>query len=574
MKKLFKNKLFLTVFGIVVIGGGYLLIKGSGSGALNPQYVTAKAEKGTLVVSVTGSGQISVSNQTNIQAQGSGLVKQIAVVNNQKVRAGDLLVRLDTTNDDRAVRNAKANLDNANLQLETLLASASTSSLLQAEQSALQAKQNLQTDQNNLVNDYNSTYTAISNAFINIPGVMTGLNNVLYSMSINKVQNNVDAYVNAVSSVAPQAVQYGQSAITAYQTAFSTYNQNFADFKNTDVYSGTSTIEALLTETYSTLETISVANTNLKNLLDFVGNTLQQYNQKPPSQLAIDETSLQSYISTTNNQLSAVSQIKNSLVNDKQAINTAVISVAQTAAAFDQLKNGPTTLQIQSQQLSVKQSENSLSDAKENLNNDYVRAPFDGIVTNITAKIGQPASGALAVILSNQQIAQATLNEVDIVNVKVGQPATITFDALPNLTLTGKVSQVDTLGTVAQGVVSYNVQVALDAPNADIKPDMSDTASIVTKVKTDTLIVPNTAVSTKQNVSTVQVMGSDGVPVPTVVTLGLVNDQQTEILSGINEGDTIVTQTITKTTTSATTPSTGLGGIRLPGFGGNARPGG
>lgn len=573
MLKLFKSKLFLWILGLVVVGGGYLIIHGSGSSTSVLQYATSKAAKGTLVVSVTGSGQISVSNQTNIQAQNSGLVRQILVNNNQKVKAGDLLVRLDTINDERAVRNAQANLDNANLQFQTLIASASTSSLLQAEQSVLQAQQNLQNNQNSLVTDYNNAYTDISNTFIDIPGVMNGLNNVIYATTINKVQNNVDAYTNLISSYAPQVVQYGQSATAAYQTALSAYNQNFADFKNTNVYSGTSTVEALLAETYSTLKTISVANSSIKNLLDLVNNTLQQYSQRIPSQLTADETALQSYISTTNSHLATISQIQNSLINDNQSISTAAISVSSTAASQDQLKSGPTQLQIQSQQLSIKQAENSLSDAKENLNNDYVKAPYDGVITNITAKIDQPASGALAVLLSNQQIAQATLNEVDIVNVKVGQPATITFDALPNLSLTGKVSQVDTLGAVSQGVVSYNVQVSLDTLNPEVKPGMSETVSVVTNVRQDVLLVPNIAVVTKNNISTVQVLGSTGVPTPTEVTAGLSNDQMTEIVSGLNEGDEVVTQTINKAATTAT-PSTGIGGIRIPGLGGGGRPGG
>ena len=564
------HKFITFIILLVVIGGGYYEYKNITGSVVTTQYVTSAAQKGTLVVSVSGSGQVSASNQTNVQAQVSGTVASIPVSNNQSVKAGQALIILDTTNDERAVRNAQSSLENAQLALQTLMAPASTSTLLQSQQSAVQAQQSLQTNQSNLASDYTSAYADISNTFIDLSGVMSGLNGVLYNTTLNKIQANADAYTNLISNINPNAQVYHDSAIAGYQAAYTAYNQALADYKNTTINSSTSTIESLLAETYSTLKIISIANSDTKNLLDLVNTTLQQQgNMRIPAQLNTDETSMQSYISTTNSHLQTILQIQNSIQSDKQAIAVGQISIQQTAAALAQLQSGPTQLQIQTQQLAVTQAQNSLSDAKENLNNDYVRAPFDGTITNITARVGQPASGTLAVLVGNIQLAQATLNEVDVVNIKVGQQATITFDALPDLTLTGKVSEVDTIGTVSQGVVSYNVQVALDVPNAQVKPGMSDTVSIITNVKQDVLLVPNSAISTKQNVSYVQVMQASGTPSDVEVTTGLSNDSETEILSGINEGDKVVTRTITSSsaTTQTTQSGGGLGGIRIPGIG-------
>ncbi len=560
------SKLGIAIIAIVVLGGGYYgYTKIKGTATVTPQYVTAKVARGTLVVSVTGSGQMTDSNQTNIQAQASGNVTAIHATNNQKVSAGQLLFEFDTTNDDRAVRNAQVSVTSAELQLQSLTQPPTTSTLLQSQNSVAQAKQNLENSKNNLASDYNTAYNDTSNTFIDIPAVMSGLNTVLYGTALNKVQGDIDAYSNLISYYSPNVAQYNISAATSYQTAVTAYNQNLADYKNSNVYSSTSTIESLLAETYSTLKAVSVANANAKNLLDLVQNVLQQNNQKIPSQLNTDETNLQSYIATINSHLSTIFQIVNSLQTDKQAITSASLSLAQSSAALDQLVAGPTDLQIRQQQLSLTQAKNSLADAQANLDHDYVHAPFDGVITNIATKIGQPAPATIAVLVSNQQLAQATFNETDIVNVSVGQKATITFDALPNVTLTGKVSQVDTLGTVTQGVVSYNVQVALDAPNPSVRPGMSDSIAVITNVKQDVLTVPNSAIATKQGVSTIQVMGTTGMPTPVQITKGLSNDTETEVLSGLNEGDMIVTQTVTKSTSA--TPTTG-GGLRIPGLGG------
>ena len=569
--KAMAHKFIAFVILVVVVGGGYYEYKHLTAGTVTIQYVTQAAQKGTLVVSVSGSGQVSASNQTNIQAQVSGTVASIPVSNNQNVKAGQVLIVLDTTNDERAVRNAQSSLDNAQLALQTLMQPAETSTVLQSQQSVVQSQQSLETSQNNLASDYTAAYTDISNTFIDLSGVMSGLNGVLYNTTINKIQTNADAYTNLISNINSNAQTYHDNAIAGYQAAYTAYNQALSDYKNTSINSSTSTIESLLSETYSTLKIISIANSDTKNLLDLVNTTLQQQgNLKVPTQLNTDETSMQSYISTTNNHLQTILQIQNSIQSDKQSIAIGQISIQQTAAALAQLQSGPTQLQIQTQQLAVTQAQNALSDAKENLNNDYVRAPFGGIVTNITARVGQPASGTLAVLVSDAQLAQATLNEVDVVNVKVGQQATITFDALPDMTLTGKVSEVDTIGTVSQGVVSYNVQVALDVSNAQVRPGMSDTVAIITNVKQDTLLVPNAAITTKGNATYVQVLGADGTPAQVEVTTGLANDTQTEILSGIKEGDKIVTKTVTSSTTTVTTPSSsgGLRGIRIPGIGG------
>ncbi|MDD5433706.1 MAG: hypothetical protein PHE77_03610, partial [Candidatus Pacebacteria bacterium] len=59
-------------------------------------------------------------------------------------------------------------------------------------------------------------------------------------------------------------------------------------------------------------------------------------------------------------------------------------------------------------------------------------------------------------------MAEISLNEVDVAKVKIGQRAIITFDAIDELEITGKVEDVDTIGTVSQGVVSYNVKIIFD----------------------------------------------------------------------------------------------------------------
>ena len=86
--------------------------------------------------------------------------------------------------------------------------------------------------------------------------------------------------------------------------------------------------------------------------------------------------------------------------------------------------------------------------------------------------------------------AQVEVSEVDIASVKIGQEATLTFNAIDNFTATGKVEKMDSLGTLTSGVVTYNVIINFDSLDGRIKPEMSVSASIVTDTRQDVVIFP------------------------------------------------------------------------------------
>lgn len=154
---------------------------------------------------------------------------------------------------------------------------------------------------------------------------------------------------------------------------------------------------------------------------------------------------------------------------------------------------------------------------------------------------------------------QATLNltEVDVTKIKSGQKVTLTMDAFPDNTLTGTVLAVNTSGSVNSNVTSYSVSVLLDNTDLDIYTNMAVSAAIIISAKDDVVMVPSTAVKTVNGVSTVSILQDKAVTKVAVET-GDSNDTQTEIKSGINEGDVVVTSTSTASTikTSSTSTST------------------
>ncbi|MFA5025975.1 MAG: efflux RND transporter periplasmic adaptor subunit [Candidatus Shapirobacteria bacterium] len=163
-----------------------------------------------------------------------------------------------------------------------------------------------------------------------------------------------------------------------------------------------------------------------------------------------------------------------------------------------------------------------------------------------------------------QYQATLSLTEVDVTKIKSGQKVTLTMDAFPDNTLTGTVLAVNTSGSVNSNVTSYSVSVLLDNTDLDIYTNMAVSATIIISATDDVIMVPSTAVKTKNGITTVSIL-KDKVPSVITVEVGNSNDTQTEIKSGINEGDIVVTSTIggTSSTKTSTSGSSSLfGGIR------------
>ena len=168
----------------------------------------------------------------------------------------------------------------------------------------------------------------------------------------------------------------------------------------------------------------------------------------------------------------------------------------------------------------------------------------------------------------------------------MGQKATLTFDAVSDLSITGNVVQMDAIGTVSQGVVSYGAKIALDTQDDRIKPGMSASANIILNAKADIVLVPSSAIKTSGSSSYVEVLkgvtssmpiASDGSVsanagnlTQATIETGISDDTYTEVISGLNVGDLVVTKIVISTASTATSQTKSL--MQL--FGGGGRTSG
>jgi hypothetical protein len=167
-------------------------------------------------------------------------------------------------------------------------------------------------------------------------------------------------------------------------------------------------------------------------------------------------------------------------------------------------------------------------------------------------------------------------SESDITKVHVGQPATVSIDALSGVELAAHVASISTVGASSNGVVSYSAALQLDQLDPRVRPGMSATATVIT-AQAQGLTVPLQALTGAGSLSSVNVMRS-GKAVSQQVVVGLRGDTRAQIISGLNVGQQLViTITLPSLGTSGGTSGTGVlgGGGRfgaggLGGLGGGA----
>ena len=300
----------------------------------------------------------------------------------------------------------------------------------------------------------------------------------------------------------------------------------------------------------------------------------------------------QTLFTIVNDQLNiSVSSAYSSYLQSQQSVESAKASEKQARYNYEhntggsaqerilnnQLESAKQALEVANQNVIVAKARylSALSDA----NKANVTAPTSGTVNAINVKNGDDlsklssgSSRTVPMIIGDlgTMKAQVQINEVDVPNVALDQKVMMTFNAISNFSVSGKIEKMDSLGTITQGVVIYNATISFDAVDSRIKPGMSVSASIITDVKQDVIIVPNSAVKTQVGGggNYVEIIKNDKTtPEKVDVKVGAMNNTDTEIVSGLSVGDNVVTRTINpgaKTSTASAQSS----GTRIPGMGG------
>ena len=525
---LLSHKVINVIILIVILLLGYW-----GYGKINDttgeiRYMMANVGRGNIVSSVVGSGQVSALNQIDIKPDVSGTITYVGVEPGDEVTSGKLLFSLDSTTAQKSVRDAEINLQNAELSLQKL-----------------QIQNSNENTDASLTKVYSDGFNAVSTTFLDLPSTLSGIKDLLGETNLSD---------GAARQSGNTAINYRDKAESASYVAERAYNKNKKNFGILTYNSEPKDIEASINETYNTTQLLAGAIKSLNDYVNYLAEDTGQYDNFTDYQDTLSE-----YTNTINSDSSTLLVAKTDIQDYKNLLPT-------------------NDIDLESALITVTQKENALIDAKQDLADYYIRAPFAGIIASVPVIKGDNASSSttLGTVITAERVATISLNEIDIARVQLGQKVTLTFDAITNLVLAGKVAEIDSIGTVSSGVVNYNVKISFDTSDERIKPGMTVSADITTETKENVLIVPGSAVKTLNNESFVQIFnpeiylasGSQGIasgrtPEQKKVVVGASDDTNVEILSGLQEGEQIVTRTISGATTTPNASGGGLGNVRV-----------
>jgi len=220
----------------------------------------------------------------------------------------------------------------------------------------------------------------------------------------------------------------------------------------------------------------------------------------------------------------------------------------------------------------VDQARAFLQEARDQLAKTVLRAPMSGQVTRVAVEEGEVAvpgtfsrETGLLMTVSDLSVIQVNVqvDETDVVRLHLGDSTEVTIDAFPDTTFTGRVTEISqsssrlVAATTADRAVDYDVEVTLDNPPPDVRPDLSATAKIVTATRDSTLSIPIIALTVRENTP----ISSETAPADTSkgeketegvfvvqgglaqfrpVKVGIAGEEHFEVLEGLAVGDSIV----------------------------------
>lgn len=579
----------LLAAGLLSVLAGYNGYQGMTAGSRSaPALQTMPARVGSLVSTVSSTGSVVATRQAKLgfsaSGSASGKLIELNVKFGDSVKAGQVLAKLDPVPFQVKVETAQSTLNIAKASLEELtkgatadeiaaakasfeaavakhnaiVAGATASDLAAAQTAVDQAQANLKLAEMKLDQLKNNTYTpadwasaqaSVDNATSSFKNAQAKLEEVKKGPTQTEIASQQAAVNQARQALTTAEDKYqmakgdnlsssGYSSVSAAEQAYNTAKANYdvAVQKLNDMMAG-----PLATDLQAAQTTVDQAQANLKS----AQAKLDQMKQGPqPTDLASAQNSVEQAKATLASAQVKLDQLKAGpteadLKSAQSALASAKVDLANKTAP-------PKTPELVRAQEQLRQAQVSLEQAQNDLQNATLVAPFDGIVSAVSGNVGEMVGSATVVTLVDPKSVRidGTVDEADVAKIQVGQQVTVTFDALPDQRFQGKVSAVAPAGTTQQGVVSYLLSVGLDSLNRTLPAGMSAGLSIETDRKEGALLVPNRAVRSQGRTRTIEVMAGDKTEVRTVQT-GASNDQFTQIVSGLEEGELVVIPTTT-----------------------------
>ena len=453
----------------------------------------APVQSGTIAATVPVTGNIQALQDVQLSARAAGRVLAVNFREGQTVRVGQVVVQQDTTDLQANVNQAKANV-------------------LQAEANVSSNQAKLRQAETNYTIQVQTAKQAVAQA----------------RQQVAAARQN---YLKVKGGSRPQQILQARSQVLLAK----------ANLDNA---------QTILTRNKSLFAQGAIAKADLDTAQTNYAVQVQTY-QNAQASLSLTQAGAQ-----TEDIAAALAQLQQQQAN----LNTAIANQQQTQVRQQDILAAQDA--IRQAKAAVQQQEATLAFNQQQVANAFIRSPIDGIVAAREVEPGQvasPGTNLMRVIGLGSVYYEPTISETDFASTGVGNPVTVQVDALPGKSYQGKVSAVYPAASATNRV--FSLRVTVNNPNGELRPGMFARGSIITRVARNVPLVPATALvplasqegfqanessdaqiaqGTQTSAQQVVVLGPNNTALPRPVKIGIQNQQQTEITSGLQPGENIV----------------------------------
>jgi HlyD family secretion protein len=534
-----KRSIIIVVVGVLLIASFFFFRNGDD----DLEYVVIGREDITREIFETGT--VKKGEVLSVSFSESGKIDSVLVEEGSVVKKGDLLASLDTEQLEIMKSEAEAVLESAEAGLESVLKGATKENIEVAEARVSSVETALSSAEENLENTISSTEESLKTAYIGVPYLLSTVHK-----DIKEVKEGVDDvvdrnftgfYFSETYSVRDSrtAIRKSETEIEGYKEMITKEEVSFSE-KDDGLLAVENELRTVVRE--------------LDNILDVSENS--SFYEERISSDDIDD--LRSFRTTANSSLSSVISLRQSIASTKTEVNSLLTlaeaevsslekSLTEAEKALEQVRSGASTEDVIIQEAVIKQAEASISRLEKRIEEASLTSPVDGVLSVAHLKEKETATAgvpAFSIIPEEEFQIEVYIYEGNVSEVRTGNEANISLVAFPDEEFQGEVISINPIGEIIDGVVYYKTIISFSDYPEKTMVNMTADVTILTAKKEGSLTIPEGATFVESDKRYVNVINNEEIE-KREVEVGMKGEGRVfEVLSGLNEGEKVLTNTL------------------------------
>lgn len=545
--KILKKKAFWIVLILIIVVAAVVVIQSKKP--KQEEVVTAQVQRGNIIQTVSATGKVESASETDLNFSVSGKLLRLYVKAGYYVKGGQLLAHLESSQAASRVAQAQAQFAEAQADLDKVKAGASDEDIGVSEKSVASVQATLEAAQVSLTN----AITTRDQGIISLKDdLLDSITDAIFNSkkALNTIEDILDSdYDDYLGNVNRNTYYqtYNQYPLTS--TLLTSLKKSSGQYS---VESSQEELISLANQTLIVLRSVDDILDDCYNMLiksrpigSLTQSTINSYKSNIETEQASIATKISAVQSTKSDLESSSLSYRASIDNAKAQVVKAEKELALTEAQLSLKKASPRDFELAYFEAKLLSAQANLQSAQADLAEYSLRAPIDGLITKVHYEIGEFVNSARPLISmiseSNLEI-RVDVPESDIAKIKVGDEVKITLDAFSDeQVFAGHLTFINPAETIINDVVYYQVKATFDQKEEEVKSGMTANVIVLTASREDALYISARAVIEKNGQRIVRVL-VNGQKQEKEVTTGLRADEgMIEIISGLTEGETVIT---------------------------------